>query len=59
MAGTLDQAIARLKASSDRLQKLVEDSQDEAFRDQMKRELENLETTRLQLESARKQLPPR
>ena len=59
VAGTLDQAIARLKASSNRLQKLVEDSQDEAFRDQMKRELENLETTRLQLESARKQLPPR
>ena len=59
VAGTLDQAIARLKASSKRLQKLLEDSQDETFRGQMKQELENLKTTRLQLESARKQLPPR
>lgn len=59
VAGTLDQAIARLKASSDRLQKLLEDSQDDTLRGKIERELENLKTTRLQLESARKQLRPR
>ena len=59
LTGTLDQAIMRLKATSERLQKLLEDSQDETFRTQMKRELESLRETRLQLESARRQLPPR
>ena len=59
VARTLDQAIARLKASSERLQKLLEDSEDDTFRGQIQQELDNLKTTRLQLESARKQLRPR
>ena len=57
--GELDQAVRRLKETAQRLQKIRENSQDDTLRKQLARELKSLEQTRLQLESARKKLPPR